>query len=74
MRDQTGAAIATGVDPQPVQRNGQTIAHSDQEVDVSETPDPPSDPTPYPDPSKINYGGTLAYGRETAGMLSLIHI
>lgn len=42
--DQTGAAIATGIDPQPVQRHGQTITHADQEVDMGEPPDPPSDP------------------------------
>src|ERR1700730_3584383 len=69
LRDQTGAAIAAGVDPQPIQRDGQAIAHADQEVDVGEPPDPPSDPATYSDPSKIDYGGALADGRETAGML-----
>src|SRR4051812_15624489 len=37
--DQARAALAAGVDPQPVDGDGQAVAQADQEVDVGDAPD-----------------------------------
>jgi hypothetical protein len=56
LRNQTSAAIAAGIDPQPAQRDSQAIAYAYKEVDVSPTPDPPGDPAAYTNPSKVDHG------------------
>src|SRR3954468_15475137 len=41
--DQAGAALAAGVDPEPVDRYREAVAQADQEIDVRDAPDPPGD-------------------------------
>jgi len=46
--DQPGAALVGQVRPEPIDRDSQTIAEADQEVDVGHTPDEPGEAAGQP--------------------------
>src|ERR1043166_9134006 len=68
LRDEPGAALAAGVDPQPVDRDGEPGAQADQEIDVGDAPDPPRDRAAHFDAAEIDHRRALADLREIAGM------
>jgi hypothetical protein len=68
--NEASATLAGNIDPEPAHGDGQTMAQADQEIDVSESPQPSREPTRELDPAKIDNGGALADRRETAGILS----
>src|SRR4051812_47612129 len=67
--DQARAALAAGVDPQPVDGDAEPVAQADQEVDVGDAPDPPRQRAAHLDPAEIDYGQPLADLRQIAGVL-----
>ena len=66
--DEAGAAVSGGVDPQPAERNHQPIAQSDQEIDMRETPRPPSQPAAKLEPAEIDDRVSPTDGGEIACM------
>src|ERR1700679_1556804 len=71
--DQARAAAARGINPEPAEGDGQTVAHADQEVNVGESPNPPGEPAAHLDRTEIDDGGAFADGGEIAGMLVAEH-
>ena len=69
MCNEASATLAGNLDPEPAHGDGQTMALADQEIDVSESPQPSREPTRELDPAKIDNRGALADRRETAGIL-----
>jgi hypothetical protein len=56
--NEASATLAGNIDPEPAHGDGQTMAQADQEIDVSESPQPSREPTRELDPPKST---TAAY-------------
>src|SRR5436305_9554489 len=69
LRDQARSALLAGVDPQPVDGDAEPVAEADQEVDVGDAPDPPSQRAAQSYAPEIDHRQPFADLREIAGVL-----
>src|SRR5258708_8978563 len=67
--NQPRRALIAHVNPQPAQRDAESVAQADQEIDVRDAPDPPCKGAAELDAAEIDNRLALADLRQAAGML-----
>src|SRR5258708_37639963 len=68
-RDEASARAEGKIGPRPVEGHGQAVASTDQERQVSHTPQPPCDRSAYPDPAKVSDSRLASDRRQAAEMM-----
>src|SRR5258708_30587164 len=69
-RDEASARAEGKIGPRPVEGHGQAVASTDQERQVSHTPQPPCDRSAYPDPAKLSDSRLASDRRQAAEMIA----